>query len=269
MKDVSRKTFLHQFIGLGAAVSLLPLIAWENSEQADDAFLLKVVRANTKEVEKLLQVFVADITELRRRLGFDLANLSAAFSEPGSPFYQKPELIPAMDKIIRFLVAKQQADGTLDLGNLASPPDTAFILEPLCAAASILKTTDLPSLAGVQTQLKQFILKAGEALRTGGVHTPNHRWVVSAALAKINALFPDPGYVRRIDEWLSEGIFIDKDGHYLERSMIYSEVIDRCLITLAHLLNRPKLLEPVRRNLQMTYFYLEPNGDLVTNDSRR
>ncbi|GAB3016297.1 hypothetical protein [Spirosoma pulveris] len=269
MKDITRKTFLHQLTGLGTVLTLSPLIAWKTDEQADDDFYQKVVLANTREVNQLLQTFASDITELRRRLGFDLANLSAAFSEPSSPYYRKPELIPAMEKVIRFLVAKQQDDGTLDLGNLASPPDTAFILEPLCTAATILKTADLPSLSVVKGQLKQFILKAGEALRTGGIHTPNHRWVVSAALAKINELFPNPGYVRRIDEWLSEGVFIDKDGHYLERSMIYSEVIDRCLITIAHLLKRPNLLEPVRRNLKMTYFYLEPNGDLVSNDSRR
>ncbi|SOD79951.1 hypothetical protein [Spirosoma fluviale] len=269
MKDITRQTFLHQLTGLSAAVAVYPLIAWKTDEQADDGFYQKVIQANTKEVDKLRQTFATDIADIRRRLGFDLANLSAAFCEPGSPYYRKAELIPVMEKIIRFLVTKQQADGTLDFGNLASPPDTAFILEPLCTTATILKTADLPSLTDVKTLLKQFILKAGEALRTGGVHTPNHRWVISAALAKINALFPNPGYVRRIDEWLSEGIFIDKEGHYLERSMIYSEVIDRCLITMAHLLKRPKLLEPVRRNLQMTYFYLEPNGDLVTNDSRR
>ncbi|MCX6215008.1 hypothetical protein [Spirosoma sp.] len=269
MKDITRKTFLHQLIGLSASVAFLPLTAWKNEGQADDEFYQKMLGANTKEVNKLLQTFASEITELRRRLGFDLANLAAAFSEPRSPYYRKPELVPVMDKIIRFLVAKQQDDGTLDLGNLASPPDTAFILEPLCTAATILKTAGLLSLVEVKKQLKQFILKAGEALRTGGVHTPNHRWVVSAALAKINALFPNPAYVRRIDEWLSERVFIDKEGHYLERSMIYSEVIDRCLITMAHLLNRAQLLEPVSRNLQMTYFYLEPNGDLVTNDSRR
>lgn len=64
---------------------------------------------------------------------------------------------------------------------------------------------------------------------TGGVHTPNHRWVICSALSQINALFPDIKYVNRIDEWLSEGIYINEDGHFPERSSNYSAVVDRTL----------------------------------------
>ena len=38
---------------------------------------------------------------------------------------------------------------------------------------------------------------------------------------------------------------------------------------MGRLLNRPALLDPVRKNLELTYYYMEPNGDLVTTDSRR
>ena len=270
MEAISRKLFLHQCASIGAFVGLLPLMAHAKYErETDDDFYKKVVLANAKEVAKLMKSLALDITDVKRRLGYDLANLAAAFCEPSSPYYQKEELIPYLSKIVRALVNAQHDDGTLDFGNLASPPDTAFILEPLCAAATILKNNNSASLNEVKMVLRQFIVKAGEALRVGGVHTPNHRWVVSAALAKINALFPNPGYVKRINEWLSEGVYSDSEGHYLERSMIYSEVIDRALITMARLLPRPALFEPVRKNLQLIYAYSEPNGDLVTNDSRR
>jgi hypothetical protein len=42
--------------------------------------------------------------------------------------------------------------------------------------------------------LKKYLLNAGEALSVGGIHTPNHRWVVSGALAWINSFFPNPKY---------------------------------------------------------------------------
>lgn len=270
METISRKLFIQQCLGLGALASLsfAPVTAWAE-EQRNDDFFKTVVAANEQEVGKLLKSLPAEMIEVRRRAGYDLANLVAAYCEPTSSFYQNDELVGAMSKIIRFLLKAQHADGTLDLGNLASPPDTAFILEPLTAAATILKLNDRDSLNEVKAQLKTFIVKAGEALRTGGVHTPNHRWVVSAALAKINALYPNPGYVKRIHEWLAEGVYCDDEGNYLERSMNYSVVIDRALITMAHLLPMPSLFGPVRKNLELVYIHCEPNGELVTVDSRR
>lgn len=266
MSNITRKAFLKQCLGVGTLLTFSPYLAWADD---NDDFFVKVVQANNQEVDKLTKALEPEITEIRRRLGFDFANLSAALAEPTSRFYQKDTLVPYMAKILRFLIQYQKTDGTLDLGNLASPPDTAFILEPICAADVILRKLTMPALSEVKTLLKDFILKAGEAMRTGGVHTPNHRWVISAALARINDLYPDKKYVNRIDEWLSENIFIDADGHYLERSMIYGEVTDNCLITVARLLKRPKLYDYVRKNLRMTYYYMEPNGEIVTNDSRR
>ncbi len=269
MENISRKDFLTKLITVGAVVGLSGKYTFSFGKTVDDDFYTKMVVANNQEVNGIINALSTDITEIRRRLGYDLANLSAAFCEPSSTFFQKEEIVPYMIKILKFLVKSQNEDGTLDIGNLASPPDTAFILEPLCSAASILRENKMGILTEVKDLLKTFILKSGEGLRLGGIHTPNHRWVVSAALARINNLFPDKKYVNRIDEWLSEGIFMDKDGHYLERSMIYSEVSDRALITVGRLLKRPKLYEYVRKNLEMTYFYLESNGDLVCNDSRR
>ncbi len=278
MKNITRKTFMKQAISLSSLLVSHPfqsksnIIGSVNTDalpfQESDIYI-RVVAANTKEVNKLTLVLSKDITDLSRSLGFDFANLAAAYSEPTSKYYQQADLIPLMVKIMRFLLKEQSADGTLNLGNFESAPDTAFILEPICAAISILEKNKATLFDEVKNLSKKFILKAGDALTVGGIHTPNHRWVVSAALSQINALYPNPKYVRRIDEWLSENIFIDTEGHYLERSMIYSQVIDRSLITMSRLLKRPKLLEPVRKNLSMLYYYIEPNGDVVTTDSRR
>lgn len=118
--------------------------------------------------------------------------------------------------------------------------------------------------------MEEFLKKAGEAFIVGGIHTPNHRWVVSMALARLNALFPDKRYIKRIDEWLREGIDIDTDGQYEERSTyIYTPLTDRCLVTIAKLLERPELLEPVRKNLNMTLYYIHPNGEVATEASGR
>jgi hypothetical protein len=119
-------------------------------------------------------------------------------------------------------------------------------------------------------RLKEFLLKAGKALIVGGIHTPNHRWVVTMSLARLNNLFPNLDYITRIDEWLTEKIDIDPDGQYAERStMTYTPLVNRCLITMARLLKRPALFEPVRKNLEMSMYYMHPNGEVVTESSRR
>jgi hypothetical protein len=167
------------------------------------------------------------------------------------------------------LLKAQAPDGTVNVGNLESPPDTAFVVEIVTAAAFVLQKENSGTVSVLKNNLKTFLVKAGDALTVGGVHTPNHRWVVSAALARINALYPNKKYVARIEEWLSEGVYINSDGNYAERSRIYSNVENTAFVAIARLLNKPSLLEPVRKNLTTTYYYLEPNGDLVTNDSRR
>ena len=198
--------------------------------------------------------------------------LACASCSKESRYFHAPELVEPMHQAVRYLLNVQHEDGTIDLfaTNFHSTPDTAFVLETLCAALTILRHDAWPTHEALATDLGQFIVRAGEALVTGGVHTPNHRWVVSAALARVNALFPNPKYVARIDQWLAEKIDVDPDGQYTEKSTgTYSHVVDRALIAVARLLNRPELYEPVRRNLEMTLYYVHPDGEVVTEASKR
>lgn len=201
-----------------------------------------------------------------------IRSLTCALLSPQSTFYGDPLLLQRLLDAAHYLLAAQHEDGTIDLRstNFHSTPDTAFAMEWICAAYGLLQKADAPTYAKLLGALQDFMLNAGEALSVGGIHTPNHRWVVSMALARLNALFPNEKYVNRIDEWLAEHIDIDADGQFTEKSAaIYSPLVDRCLITMARLLGRAELYEPARRNLEMTIYYVHPNGEVVTEASKR
>ncbi|WP_216820607.1 hypothetical protein [Cnuella takakiae] len=268
---MNRGTFLKQTLKAGAFVLIHPLLFTKASAQSSpykNDLLDRLVTTNDAQVAKLLQTNF-DQREFNRRLAYDLVLLIASYCCTPSKYYQSAELLVPMQKLSQHLANAQTPDGTINVGNLESPPDTAFIVEIVSPGVSVLQKENSTALSGLKNQLQSFLQKAGDALVTGGVHTPNHRWVISAALAKINALYPHPKYVARIDEWLDEGIYINKDGNYPERSRIYSYVENTAFVTIGSLLKRPALFEPVRRNLDATYYYMEPNGDLITNDSRR
>jgi hypothetical protein len=235
----------------------------------DNDILNRLIVANDKQVTTLLQSITPGRINFTRKIGYDISVLSASYCSPGSKYFHGPALVEKINLLVEFLAASQTTDGTVNIGNLESPPDTAFLMEILCTAVVILRKDNSKELGAVNNKVKEIIIKAGDALCKGGVHTPNHRWVVCAALSQINALYPDKKYTDRIADWLGEGVYIDKDGHFPERSGTYSAVETTALITISRFLNKPALLEPVRKNLDMYYYYMELNGDLASNDSRR
>jgi hypothetical protein len=146
----------------------------------------------------------------------------------------------------------------------------AFVVNSLSPVLVCIKRMNLPEISVFISNLEKFLMNAGKCLLIGGIHTANHRWVVCSALARLHSFFPNPEYVERIDEWLAEGIDMDLDGQYTERSVsIYSPICNNMFITLSRFLNRPELLNTVRKNLEMSLYYIQPDGEVVTDASGR
>lgn len=193
----------------------------------------------------------------------------ASWMTPGSPHHQSGALMERLRLAASWLVRNQLPSGNFDLPttNFNSPPDTGFVVHSLGGAAVLARQSGAKEISAA---IEPVLRRVGAALVVGGVHTPNHRWVVCEALAQLYDLFREPEYVKRIDQWLGEGIDIDGDGQYNERSTtIYNAVTNRALVAMAAKLNRPELLEPVRRNLESMLWLLHGDGEVVTEISSR
>lgn len=188
-----------------------------------------------------------------------------------SPVSAPPASIDTAVALLGELDRLQTATGLFEGGdNVQSPPDTAFTINDACDVHELLRDTIDPRLVQLRETLGRLIRQAAPALLAGGVHTPNHRWELAAALARIHRSFPDGRLVDRVDEWLAEGVDVDDDGYYSERSPNYaSAVTNPSLLAIAELLDRPELRGIVERNLESTLALIHPDRTVETLPSRR
>lgn len=281
---MQRRTFVH----LGAtALSTLPLqgFAALDFNTTKPQWIIDLIKLNDQGFENLFSAQVMDGSKKSygaikdgdgipnvQSSGHFVAKSAIALANVESKFYQSTDLLKKVDLAVQYLLKAQHSDGTIDLlsTNFHSPPDTAFSVEKLAPAYTFLKASKTKGIEPALSNLKTFLQRAGESLIVGGIHTPNHRWVVSAALCKLNELWPDPRYIQRAEQWLLEHIDLDPDGQYTEKSTGgYTPLVNRVLIIMANGLKKPEILDAVRKNLNMTMYYVHPNGEVVTEASNR
>lgn len=283
-----------KFVSLGAnAVCLMPafsLMAFDDknfsTKLVKPTWLTDLIKINDDHVKAMAAFRVTDTSNKNFGGYFNGAEIvnphstcyfiiiaGCAISCNESTYYHSQELLNHISQALHCLISSMQHDdGSIDLmeTNFHSAPDTAFMVKRMAPVFKLMQQSKIAGSDKTMKDFQTFMQRAGEVLITGGIHTPNHRWVVSAALTRLNELWPDPRYVARVNEWLGEHIDIDPDGQYTEKSTYgYSAIVDRVLITVSKGLNKPEILDAVRKNIMMMRYYIHPNGEVVTEASNR
>ena len=170
-----------------------------------------------------------------------VAILCCCYFSELSKYYNDSEFEERILNALHFIKTQIRESGFIDLpcNNYDSPPDTAFMINELSYAAYFAKKSKLSSAKKIYDEIIDIILPCSMSVSKGGFHTPNHRWVVVAALAQVMELEPTRiDFSEIIEKYLLEGIDINEDGLYFERSIgVYDAVVNIRLLLLAEILN--------------------------------
>ena len=200
--------------------------------------------------------------------------LVEGYCVPGGAFRGREDLLDRAALAMEFALRLVHEDGTIDLvtTNFHDASETAFAVQTAAPALMMLREfgCGAPGEARLDALFQRFIERSADGLLAGGFHTPNHRWVHSAALALCWNLTGREALLEKMRAFLAEGVDCDEEGEYTERSSgVYNIVCDRSFILLCEALGTDEYLAFVQRNLAMVEMYFEPDHTVNTLNSSR
>lgn len=207
-----------------------------------------------------------------RQSGFFLGDMIAAYCTEDSRWYLSHRLADAIRADLTYMENHQRPDGCFDLTpcNYASPPDTAFMMNAVLSGWWLLEKCRAPEADFMRQRIYRLIDSTSRGIASGGFHTPNHRWAIAACLLSCAKITGNEALIVRANEYLREGLDINADGEFAERSAgNYNQVNDDQMIRLYLATGDVKFLEAAAQNLQMMYCYFDPDGSVFTNNSTR
>ena len=200
--------------------------------------------------------------------------LIEGFYTPGCAYEGNIELIRRAILAMQFVLSMQHEDGTFDLlqTNFHDGAETAFTVQTFAPTYFLMKSRmgDTAEEKELDALSMRYINQSATGMINSGFHTPNHRWVISAALGMCYRLTGREDCLAHIHKFLNEGMDCDEEGEFTERSAgTYNIICDRALITMARMLDMPELYDHVTRNLNMVLKYFEPDHTVNTLNSTR
>lgn len=214
-------------------------------------------------------------SEAEENNGIGLGIIATAlplYCNPASIHYRNRDLVPLLESAADQFLATQHESGCISLHNcnIESPPDTAFTAHLAATVAQLGERFGTSDTFSVVERLLLFLKRAQPALLTGGIHTPNHRWVMASALAKMEELFGGTAFRDRAFQFLNEGLDVTEYGEWTERSNgTYNAVCAYYLYTVGTTFEYEPALEASRKTLEMMRYMLHPGDAIATEYSGR
>lgn len=198
---------------------------------------------------------------------------TAAYLNQDSIYYHDERVGRMILEALDYIAAVQHSSGLFDLisCNFYSAPDTAFCIKRLLPCYSYLREHADGAIENeIYRRLDAIVRLGAQGLKTGGFHTPNHRWAIASNLLACWKLFGDDEMYACAQRYLREGIDCNEDGEYAEKSAgNYNRINNDAMITIGDVTGQEEFYGHAVRNLHMMMTYIEPDGSIFTANSTR
>lgn len=252
-----------------------------------ERYIKHIIESADKRIDNFLKMQVKDINDrFYGGIKDDILDIKptvyisttavAVYLNKSSRYYLNEELYKSIDIALSFIRRYQRPDGSFDYPscNFKSAPDTAFCFKRLISAYRLLIAEE--DIKCKQLADKHIIIMQDAliAIESGGFHTPNHRWAITAALiqgaGRYNNKSQAEKYIKKAEQYLAEGIDGNEDGEYAERSTgNYNAVVNNAMISLYEETKDESYLKYVEKNLHMMLTYIDPDDTIFTQNSTR
>lgn len=249
------------------------------------AHYLAIVRAAEANLERLLARVSTDERNLycggaddmtyliETTSGIGVAHHCAVlYSCPESKYYRDASLLIPLRNACDMLLRAANPDGTTNFLATNYYTPATFELQEFCRGYKCFVRAMQPTEEekAVVEQMRQGIALLAKGCLNGGFHTPNHRWVESAAMLMAYNILGWPQLLEKVHSYVSEGIDCDEYGEFTERSIgSYNPINCNSMLVMAEEGGMDELLVYVQRNMDLTFDYLDSDGTLFTKNSRR
>src|SRR5437762_2911381 len=132
-----RRTFLTGSLTTVALGALHPSPARAEVAAVDEDFLSVLTEANRKQVPLVLGNY-QNVSDSVRTVARKARRLVSGYVWGRSSYHHDASLLEPLGRLVEQLAARQHEDGLYDVGNLHSPPDSAFAIQDVCMLYALL-----------------------------------------------------------------------------------------------------------------------------------
>ncbi|MGB9594899.1 MAG: hypothetical protein ACPL7B_01350 [Candidatus Poribacteria bacterium] len=192
------------------------------------------------------------------------ATMAVIFLDTRSQYYHSTELLKSMKMALQFIKRSINDDGSMNIyfmGEIKTKSSLAYISNTLMRSYRLLLKHNADD--DLINDLGMLIKRCIEAIKSQPIENSAQRLNIASVLIDFDKLFFDRSAYDKAVSYLSDRVDINHDGMYGSKSLSNSMLSNAMLLNIAKKLNRPYMIDFVRRNLNFMLYNFRQDGSFV------